>query len=302
MSMYTTPLRAIVERYSQWDDHKTRDERIEIARPKIFDFDYPMFDDDFKSVFETNFIKDFYTREIGFETEELFKQKLEAWLLMNMDYYNSLFESERLHYDPLINFEMVEAKDGETTTNRKDNRTIEQLTDTEQTDDTDETSSTKRDEDTSQDTTTEQKYNTKTKDRDMNRNVHSDNPDSRLRLHTKDEGKGIIEYASDITEDKLNHDSTTKGDTTTDTKSQTDSDIDTDVTANTNREMESTQEMNHDEDYKRDVETLDNYLQRNFGKIGVRSYADMVMEYRRSLIRVQRQIHNELSQLFMLVY
>lgn len=301
MSMYTTPLRAIIERYSQDDPTLTRDERIAIGRPKLFDFDYPIFDSDFKSVFETNFIKDFYTREIGFETEELFKQKLEAWLLMNMDYYNSLFESERLHYDPLINFEMVEAKDGETTTNRKDNRTIEQETNTQQDDTTDETSKTNRDETTSQDTDTKQKYNTKTDEDYFNRTIHSDNPDSRLRLSTKD-GGGTIEYASDISEDTGDTSTKTDGDTTTDTKSKTDSDIDTDTDAKTEREMESEQETSHDEDYKRDVETMDNYLQRNFGKIGVRSYADMIMEYRRSLLRVQRQIHNELSQLFMLVY
>jgi hypothetical protein len=64
---------------------------------------YPIFDTNYKAIFETHFIRNFYTREIGFETEGLFKFKLENWLSINMGYFNKMFESELLTFDPLIN-------------------------------------------------------------------------------------------------------------------------------------------------------------------------------------------------------
>src|SRR5690606_40563614 len=60
-------------------------------------------------VFETYFIIHFYMREIGFETEGLFKFYLETWLLVHMPYYNQLFKSELIEYDPLSNSQVIVA-------------------------------------------------------------------------------------------------------------------------------------------------------------------------------------------------
>src|SRR5690606_30755344 len=55
------------------------------------------------------FIRHFYMREIGFETEGLFKFYLETWLLVHMPYYNQLFKSELIEYDPLSNSQVIVA-------------------------------------------------------------------------------------------------------------------------------------------------------------------------------------------------
>ena len=105
MSSYTMQLKTYIEQASQTSTLSTRD-KIEQGRTKLFDFEYPIFDETYKKVFETNFIRRFYMTEIGFETEGLFKFHLETWLLINMPYWNKMFESELLQFDPLTNAKM----------------------------------------------------------------------------------------------------------------------------------------------------------------------------------------------------
>lgn len=63
---------------------------------KVFNFNYPFYSDSEaeKYEFEKLFIKHFYFREIGFETPERFKHKLEAKLNLIMPYYRQLAMTE----------------------------------------------------------------------------------------------------------------------------------------------------------------------------------------------------------------
>lgn len=104
MSKYTTELRFICETYAGLKEsvgYSFVQNVIEEARPLLFDFDYPIFDENYKSVLETKIIKHFYTREIGFETVGLFKLKLDMKMNEIMPYYNKLYESELLEFNPL---------------------------------------------------------------------------------------------------------------------------------------------------------------------------------------------------------
>ena len=103
MSTYTTQLKTIINQPTQHINDLTLDQRIEVGRQKLFDFDYPMFDERYKPVFERHFIENFYDKEIGFETEFLFKRRLKNWLQLNMGYYSKLLESETMKFDPFIN-------------------------------------------------------------------------------------------------------------------------------------------------------------------------------------------------------
>ena len=101
MASYTMQLSEYIEQATQEDPRLSMREKIEIGRQKLFDFEYPIFDEKYRHVFETHFIRNFFMREIGFETEGLFKFQLETWLNINMPYFNKLFESELFKYDPL---------------------------------------------------------------------------------------------------------------------------------------------------------------------------------------------------------
>lgn len=175
-------LKVYIEKWTQEQDDLSIREKIEEGRKHLFDFEYPIFNEDFRKVFETHFIRNFYMREIGFETEGLFKFRLETWLMINMPYWNKMFESEQLKYDPLMNSAM-----DTTSNNTKDHTT----TQTQNSDSHNEGQST--DDQTSE--TTQDNFG---------RSIESDNPDSRLQLTTND-GEGVIEYASRIGEDTENN-------------------------------------------------------------------------------------------------
>lgn len=104
MSAYTTELRFICETLAGREESAGYDdvsEIISIARPKIFSFDYPIFDEAYKPTLETKILRHFYTREICAETYGRWKLFLEAKMNEIMPYYNQLYESERLEFEPL---------------------------------------------------------------------------------------------------------------------------------------------------------------------------------------------------------
>lgn len=67
----------------------------------IFDFDYPIFDENYKPTLQKKILKHYYTREIGEETVELFKLRLNTRLNEILPYYNQLYASELLEFNPL---------------------------------------------------------------------------------------------------------------------------------------------------------------------------------------------------------
>lgn len=104
MSKYTTELRFICENYAGLDESVGASKVNEIINntwQKIFDFDFPIFDEDYRSVLCKKIIKHYYTREIGFETVGLWKFKLDMVMNEIMPYYNQLYESAKLKFNPL---------------------------------------------------------------------------------------------------------------------------------------------------------------------------------------------------------
>lgn len=104
MSKYTTEIRFICEEKAGLNESKGYNDVkdiIQAAIPYIFDFDFPIFDEAYKNVLETKILKHYYTREIGLETYGLWKLKLDTKLNEIMPYYNKLYLSELLEFNPL---------------------------------------------------------------------------------------------------------------------------------------------------------------------------------------------------------
>lgn len=169
-------LKSIVDLYST--PYKSVKDKIEEARGKIFDFDYPIFDEDYRKTLETHFIRKFYMAEIGHETEGLFKFYLENYMTIHMPYWNQMFKSELIEFNPMINTDYTIETKRDVDRSQNDSR------------------------DTTQSTSTDSQRNSsgKSDDDNFSRNINSDNPDGRLALSTQD-GKGVIEYANGINED-----------------------------------------------------------------------------------------------------
>lgn len=104
MSKYTSEIRFLCESISGLSESaggNSVNEIISTARPLIFNFDYPIFDTNYKEVLETKILKHFYTQEIGLETFGLWKLKLDTKLNEIMPYYNQLYESELIEFNPM---------------------------------------------------------------------------------------------------------------------------------------------------------------------------------------------------------
>lgn len=130
MSKYTTELRFICENLCGYTDSQGLskvDEIISKSAPLIFDFDYPIFDDDYKIPLEKKIIKHYYLREIGFETVGIWKLKLNDKLNEIMPYFNQLYKSELLKFNPLIDVDVkttsITAGKGNTDFTQADSKT-----------------------------------------------------------------------------------------------------------------------------------------------------------------------------------
>ena len=131
---------------------------------KLFDFDYPIFDESYRSVLEKKIIDRYYFREIGLETPGQFKHYLKMRLNEIMPYYNQLYKSEGIMnkegFNPLYNLDTTETQ----------TRTVSQETEATQTGSTDVISES------------------------TGKNVFQDTPQNRLGNTT--------DYASNITDDE----------------------------------------------------------------------------------------------------
>ena len=117
MSNYTTQVRYIVETLA--DEHGTIESMIESAKTKIFADYWSTHNVDYKPVLEQKILRHYYTREIGLETVELWKLKLNTTLAEIIPKYNLLYKTYDAIIDKLIsNVDLTETRNdkGNTTT------------------------------------------------------------------------------------------------------------------------------------------------------------------------------------------
>lgn len=128
MSKYTTEVRFICENAAGLKDsvgYNDVESVISAALPKVFSFSFPIFDENYRGVLETKILKHYYTREIGFETVGLWKLKLDTKLNEIMPYYNKMYESELLKFNPLYDTDLktTNVGDKESKSEKKEDKT-----------------------------------------------------------------------------------------------------------------------------------------------------------------------------------
>jgi hypothetical protein len=228
-------------------------------------------------------------------------------MLIKMPFFNKLFQSELIDFDPLTNIKTDTTKNvtndkTSTSTNTTDgtNNTTSDGTNGQTVDKTNH-STVNVDVDTTQ---SSDSTGNVTND-DFSRQLESDTPDNRLAL-TATDGEGVIEYASNIKENNDNkHQTSTNSvddviasttDTTTDGTNHTEA-------TGTNHEVVD-QTTNVTSTGNGTINEIEDYLESKTGKIGTQTFASMVNEYRQSFLRIENQIFREIEKegLFMLVY
>lgn len=109
MSHWTTEVRFICETALDNEESLTGSDVETIcnaAWTEIFWDSLELFDATYKSVLFPKILLHYYTREIGFETVGLWKLKLNTKLKEILPYYNKLYESELLKFDPMHNVDL----------------------------------------------------------------------------------------------------------------------------------------------------------------------------------------------------
>ncbi len=271
MSRYTTEVRYICETSSgllESVGYSKVDEVIQKSLPVIFDFDFPIFDEKYRGILESKILKHYYTREIAFETVGLWKLKLATKLNEIMVYYNQLYKSELLEFNPLYDVDItrqhISDSDGTRGTTSSDNSKYDSNRDT---------NVTGRN---SSDIDSSVTGNTNSNRKDM----YSDTPQGTIT--DLESGKYLTNAR--INNDVENNSSKTSG-TTTDS-------IDTDTSENINTSKNQTR----NEDVK--FSNLETYIETVKGKQGSGDYSEMLKKFRTTFLNIDTMIIEELSDLF----
>lgn len=115
MAKYTTQIRTICENYASKDpsvDLSSYSQVIQAAIPHVFDFSFPIFNEEYRNVLESKILKHFYTWEIGEETVGLWKLRLDTKLNEIMPYYNKLYLAAEFVVDPFLDADYTTTNKG----------------------------------------------------------------------------------------------------------------------------------------------------------------------------------------------
>ena len=115
MSKYTTEVRFICEvnaGLTTSEGFNSINSILDKCVDSVFNFDFPIFDENYRRVLEIKILKHYYTREIGAETVGLWKHFLDMRLNEIMPYYNKLYESELLQFNPLRDTDLTKDHTG----------------------------------------------------------------------------------------------------------------------------------------------------------------------------------------------
>ena len=277
MSKYTTELRYLIEN------------NFDIGLK-----DYPIFDENYRESLNQKIINHYYFREIGMETAELFKRYLNNTMREIMPYYNQLYKSELLEFNPFYNVD-------KTVTADKNNNSVSdfvgnisgkntQTADTENT----QTNNGKQQTTTAATSTGESVGNSTTTNK--NKNVSSDTPQGFLSINSI-ENETYASVAEMGNAESINNSKATSNNAENGITDQTTAD---ETKATGNSKSNATTET--DTANKTTSNDFENYISHVIGKSEGETYSEMLMKFRETFLNIDMMIIDELKTCFMMIY
>lgn len=329
MAKYTTLVRTICEEKSGLKESVGCDDIeqvLDACYDKIFDVDkIPMFDANHAPLLFKKILLHYYMREIGFETVGLWKMKLNSKMREIMPYYNQLYQSELLEYNPLQNVDNTHTHAGAYEDNSKvdniENSTNSNIANRKESENIGANESAKEEtllkhskvtqhgqDETSNDVTSVQDQ----------WSMFSDTPqggiDGVVNAGGADTAGSLLANsyltnATHVTDKPAEQKTTNKYGDVTETYNPNGNNKDTTTASNSSIvDRTKTDEESKAEtakivnDNKRKDAGTDIYTNKENGKIGVETYQEMVIKYRETFLNIDMQIINELKDLFMKVW
>lgn len=280
VSKYTTEVRYICESMAglnQSEGYMSVSDIIEKSIPKIFDFNFPIFDENYRGVLERKILKHYYTREIGLETYGLWKLKLDTKLNEIMDYYNQLYKSALLEFNPFYDTDLTRKRVIDTSGTNTSNTSKTNRSDTDVT----------MDKTVSVDGTNSTEYSdTDASNNNINRkNLYSDTPQG--AIDELEANRYLTNATIDNNVENLSRKSNGEGSNKIDSTEEQSGNTRTEVSGNEN------------ENYQSNIKNLENYIEEVKGKAGGSNYSKLLKEFRETFLNIDMMIINDLSDLFM---
>lgn len=260
MSKFTTELRKIVEEHM---------ERFECTEDKAYELiigDYPIFDENYRSILNRKIFKHYGFREIGLETPALFKYFLQNRMNEIMKYYNQIYKSESVEFNPLYNIDITESYEHNVQNNNQG------ASDT--TNDTN--STTKGVNKTDSESTTVTHDNTSS----VGKNVVNDAPQSGVTFDDIDNNTYVTSY------DRHQNNDVTDNNSTSTTKNDSDY-----TESNDTNNISNTK-------YNGKMETTESYVKKTLGSSAGLPFSKAVKQWREVMLNIDMQIIEELENLF----
>lgn len=286
MSKYTTELRYLIEN----------------------DFDiglknYPIFDENYRALLNQKIINHYYFREIAMETAELFKRYLNTTMNEIMPYYNQLYKSELLEFNPFYNVDkiIVSDKNNNSVSDFIGNTTAknQQNADTENT----QTNNGKQQTTTAATAVGESVGNSKGSGKTTNKSkrVSSDTPQGFLSINSIDSetyasaaemanGETVNEFT--VNDTKATSNNSESG--TTDQTNVAETKAKGNTTSNATTETDTANKTTSND--------FENYVSHVIGKSEGETYSEMLLKFRDTFLNIDMLIIDELKTCFMMIY
>lgn len=286
MSKYTTELRYLIEN----------------------DFDiglknYTIFDENYRKLLNQKIINHYYFREIGMETAELFKRYLNTTMNEIMPYYNQLYKSELLEFNPFYNLDktIVSDKNNNSVSDFIGNTTgkNQQNADTENT----QTNNGKQQTTTAATSVGESVGNSKGSGKTTNKSkrVSSDTPQGFLSINSIDNktyasaaemsnGETVNEFT--VNDTKATSSNSENG--TTDQTNVAETKAKGNTTSNATTETDTANKTTSND--------FENYVSHVIGKSEGETYSEMLLKFRDTFLNIDMMIIDELKTCFMMIY
>lgn len=233
---------------------------IQASVSEIFDFDFPIEDQDHRQELETKILKNYYFRQICCADVNEWKLRLSNKLNLIMPYYNELYHSKSYLVDFMDDVDYSRTVSEDTARSGMENTRSKQ------------------------DTTSN--INTESHDSDISSNKSTGKNTDRFSNTPQGSLEDIENNHYLTTADIQDSGTTTQNVGSSERKSNTD---------NTGSSTGSVDTVNTDSGKRNLVESVR-------GKMGTKSKAEMVLEYRKAIVNIDNEIVNRLSDLFMTTY
>lgn len=322
MSKYTTEVRYICESLvppgtMRIDSFRPRD-FIYYSRDKIFDFDYPIFDEEYKPVLETKILKHYYTREICEESYALWKLRVEDTLNLIMPYYNQLYKSELLEFNPFYDTDLTKdyhkVLDGE-----QNDKSSEMVDRNEERNEGTESSGRNN-----SNTVTEGKTKTSASGEDVttthsddkndrnstNWDLYSDTPQGGINgIEGDGNGNGVVGdnyYLTNARKTTNNEHSEGEADGTNTTKygriDNGENNANVESKSGYEDKVDRNAKIKHNDKVGREgqslIDNIEDYIEHIKGKSGGANYSRLLQEFRNTFLNIDKMIIEELEPLF----